>query len=99
VARFVKGRSGNPQGRRSAGSAPAAIAATFRDLAVASLLYRGERCRDSAVAHRCIAEARKCIAALRTQRAAAVAALPPPPEPTTKERVHAALAAMDQQQS
>jgi hypothetical protein len=60
----------------------------------ASLLYRGERCRDSAVAHRCIAEARKCIAVLRTQRAAAVAALPPPPKPTTEERVKRFLAGM-----
>jgi hypothetical protein len=64
---FAKGQSGNPRGRESAS---ALIAATFHDLAVdfpnlaphervmlrnaASLLYRGERCRDSAVAHRCI---------------------------------------------
>jgi hypothetical protein len=100
--------------RRGRPSASADIAAVFRDLAAdfpdlapaearmlrvcAALLYRGERCRVAAVAHRCIAEARKGIAALRTQRAAAVAALPPPPKPTTQERVRAALAEMERQQ-
>jgi hypothetical protein len=70
------------------------IAALFEDLAVefpdlapheaallrvsAALLYRGEKCRDSAVAHRCVTEARKIIAGLQVRRAAALKAAKPP---------------------
>jgi hypothetical protein len=76
------------------------IAATYRDLAAdfpdpapheaallrsaATLLYRGERCRDSAVAHRCVTEARKIISGLQTRRAVKA---PPPPKPSFQERV------------
>jgi hypothetical protein len=68
------------------------ITAVFEDLAVefpdlapheaallrvaAALLYRGEKCRDSAVAHRCVTEARKIIAGLQVRRAAALKAKP-----------------------
>jgi hypothetical protein len=68
------------------------IAATYRDLAAdfpdlasheaallrvaAALLYRGEKCRESAVAHRCVTEARKIIAGLQVRRAAALKAKP-----------------------
>jgi hypothetical protein len=100
--------------RKGRGSAPATIAALCRDLAedfpdvrahekvmlrnAASLVYRSERCRDSAVAHRCADAARKIITTLRTQRAAAVAALPPPPEVDTLTHVKAALAEMERQE-
>ena len=89
--------------RKGRGSAPATIAALCRDLAedfpdvrahervmlrnAASLVYRSERCRDSAVAHRCADAARKIIATLRMQRAAAAAAIPKPPPEETEARV------------
>jgi hypothetical protein len=68
------------------------IAATFADLVIdfpdpapserkllhvaATLLFRGESCKDNAVAHRCIGEARKIIAGLRSRRAAAAKPVP-----------------------
>jgi hypothetical protein len=86
------------------------IAATFKDLAAdfpnlaphetallrsaAGLLFRAEHCRDAAVAHRCLSEARRTIAGLRARRAAVAAAAPKPPELSTAERVKRALAEM-----
>jgi hypothetical protein len=83
------------------------IGAVYRDLAVefpdlappeaallriaATLLYRGERCRDSGTAHKCATEARKIISTLRAWRAAAAK---PALKPPTHERLRAALAGL-----
>jgi hypothetical protein len=69
------------------------IAATFKDISAdfpdlapserkllhvaATLLFRGESCKDNAVAHRCCGEARKILAGLRRSRAVTAVAKAP----------------------